>query len=521
MRDILEKHKIYKDKYIENDLYWGIGIENEVYLEFENKRKISKDFFMNNHKRERYSVDYFSNYKKEDLDNSFLYIMNNKFINLNVKNNLIEIPLLLNSNSFTKTDSENNSTRMYTKKNEENPKFNGKTLIEELIEKNEYIKNTYEKNWLFDGDTIEFKTNNFYNTKLSNVIDELINSKKEFINNLNQTFEKHNIFKSYGKLKIMEKNHPFSIYNTNLNNISMFNNGTLHYNITLPTELNEYKNIKYKTKFIEDHKKAIKIIQLFEPFLLSVYCSKDFFATLSNYDNKFKFSNSSQRCAVSRYIGIGTYDTDLMEENKILTKKISDLSVSKLDYWWMKLYDSSYNNLEEIGLDINFNKHFNHGIEIRFFDYIIDEKKIIESFEFIIYLMDFILEYDINLENPIKNKIWNNLVLNSIKYGDKYLLNSEEKKIYENLFNIKLNKYNINEIYYEIYEFLTSKFNKLYKLYEKESNEYIFKPIGKFSSLTLDVRIININKIGFKDINKDLEDLELEVLDKNKCCIII
>lgn len=521
MYDFLEKHKLYKDKYVENDLFWGIGIENEVYLEFENKKYISKDFFMNNHKRERYCVDYFSNYKKEDLNNAFLYIMNNNYIDLNIKNNLIEIPLLLNANSFTKTDSENNSIRMYTKKNEENPKFNGKTLIEELIEKNIYIKNTYNNNWLFDGDTIEFKTNNFYNTTLSSVINELKNSKKEFIDNLNKIFEKYNFFKSYGKLKIMENNHPFSIYNTNLNNISMFNNGTLHYNITLPTELNEFKKIKFKNKFIEDHKKAIKIIQWFEPFLLSVYCSKDFFASLSDYDNKFKFSNSSQRCAVSRYIGIGTYDTDLMEDNKILTKKISDLSVSKLDYWWMKLYDSSYNNLEEIGLDINFNKHFNHGIEIRFFDYIIDEKKIVESFEFIIYLMDFILECDVNLENPIKNKIWNNLVLNSIKHGDKYLLNSEEKKMYENLFNIKLNKCNINEIYYEIYEFLTSKFNKLYKLFEGDTNEYIFKPIGKFSSLTLDVRNININKIGVNDV-KDLEESEyLEILGKNKCCIII
>lgn len=133
---------------------------------------------MNNHKRERYSVDYFSNYKKEDLNDAFLYIMNNEYTDLNIKNNLIEIPLLLNANSFTKTDSENNSTRMYTKKNEENPKFNGKTLIEELIEKNKYIKNTYETNWLFDGDTIEFKTNNFYNTTLLSVINELKNSKK-------------------------------------------------------------------------------------------------------------------------------------------------------------------------------------------------------------------------------------------------------------------------------------------------------------------------------------------------------
>lgn len=53
----------------------------------------------------------------------------------------------------------------------------------------------------------------------------------------------------------METNNPFAIYMTNINNISMFNNGTLHYNITLPTKLNNKCNIENSEKFINDHKK--------------------------------------------------------------------------------------------------------------------------------------------------------------------------------------------------------------------------------------------------------------------------
>ena len=34
----INKHIKYKCKYIKNDIYWGLGIENELYLEFEKKK---------------------------------------------------------------------------------------------------------------------------------------------------------------------------------------------------------------------------------------------------------------------------------------------------------------------------------------------------------------------------------------------------------------------------------------------------------------------------------------------------
>lgn len=491
----INKHEKYKNQYLKNNIYWGLGIENEVYLEFENKRIINKDDFISNHKRERYSVDYFSNYKKEDLEDAFKYLYGQI-------DNQIEIPIMLNSNSFTKTDCRNNSKTLYTKNCEYNPKFNGNTLMETLEVDNSFFNSTYENNWVFDGDTIEFINTKFYNVKLEDVIKEIDSSKIEFVNNLNNSFRRLDIYNEYGPIKIMEYNNPFSIYMTNLNNIGMFNNGTLHYNLTLPSKLNEEGMIEDKTQFIKDHNKAIKIIQWIEPLMIAVYGSPDPFSLLNEYNNKNKFSKSSQRCAISRYIGIGTYNSSSMDYGKILSIPVKDVICNNYEYWWFSKYyeDNAYTKLNDIGLDINFNKHYNHGIEIRFLDHINDNKKIYESFEFIIYLMDYILESDHinNFENPIINKIWNNIVLNIMKFGKEYNFNKDEKDFYEKIFKFKFKSINVVDIYYELYCKLVMKYNSIYKSQDKDNN-YILKPSGLFSSLTL---LIDSNK----SINNDILD---------------
>jgi len=456
-----EKHIKYKNKYKPNEIFWGIGIENEVYLEFDKKIFVPINFFLKNHRRERYSVDYFSNYNKKYIDDYFY-----KYVGKCINDKNIPLPLLINSHSFLYTDYNNNSMKMYTKENEPNKKFIGETLIQTLEKQNEYFKDNEE--WLFDGDTIEFTTNSFYNNKLYNIIEELNEYKTKFIKQLNETCEKLEIFKDYGKIKIMKENYAFSMYMTNLSNISMFNNGTLHYNITLPTLLDKNTKIKNKKEFLEKHKKGIQIIQWLEPFLISIYGTSDPF---SNIDDKNIFSKSSQRCAISRYIGIGTYNTDNMDNGKILT---IDSTVSK---WYNDYYkNNGYTKLDKIGLDINFNKHYNHGIEIRFFDYM-DDDNLEESFTFIILLLDFVLDklLDKTLENPIYNEYWNNFVINSLKFGRNYILTNEEKEIYEKLFNFSLYQTTINSIYYEIYDNLENMY------FDNDSNLYV----GLFSCYTL------------------------------------
>ena len=75
-----------------------------------------------------------------------------------------------------------------------------------------------------------------------------------------------------------------------------------------------------------------------------------------------------------------------METGKILVTEIDNFP----DYFWYNKYHktSAYNKLEKNGLDINFNKHYTHGIEIRFFDHMSNPRLIRESFEFIVNLID-------------------------------------------------------------------------------------------------------------------------------------
>lgn len=480
----LDKHHKYKDKYKKNTLYWGLGIENEVYLEFENKLLMKKEELVNNRKRERYSVDYYKNYNEKLLVDALNFYIGS------LDSSFVEIPVLLNSHSFTRTDMHNNSKTLYTKLCEPNPKFTGETLIETIKNKDSYFRNTIDKEWLFDGDTVEFNTLNFFNAKLNEVFTELCYHKHTFIKKINHCFHDLQIFKNHGKVDIMQKNHAFAKYMTNYNHNAMFNNGTLQYNITLPCMIDHNGNIKNREEFVKIHSKAIKMIQWLEPFLIAVYGTPDPFSLMNHYPNKHKFSNSSQRCAISRYIGIGTYDTDTMERGKILTKPLNELSCNDLDYWWFNVYykENAYTKLEEIGIDINFNKHYNHGIEIRFFEHM-DDKYIYQSFEFIIYLMDFVLENNKEIENPIKNKIWNNLVLKMLVYGKDAILNNEEISIYKNIFNIEFKENTIKNIFYELFIKLKSLSNKFVSKNDSDSKNHEIIPIGKFSSLAMSRRL--------------------------------
>ena len=476
--NIDEKYSKYKNQYAKNTLYWGLGIENEIYLEFEHKYNINKTELLdkNKRKRERYSVDYYTNYNTLELNNALQFYVDNTSES-GVEESKLQLPILLNSNSFTRTDASNNSKTLYTKLCEPNPRFIGHTLIETLQNHNTYFIDNINNKWLFDGDTIEFNTLNFFNITLQDIVTELNVNKCEFITHINDSFTKLNIFNSYGNVKIMEKNHPFCTYMTNFKNINMFNNGTLHYNLTLPTQLNKSGKIKNMDKFIKEHSKAIKIIQWMEPFLIAIYNSPDPFSMMKNYPNNHKFSKASQRCAISRYIGVGTYDSSTMQTGKILLKPINEVICNDLDYWWFNEYynnNNAYTKLNDIGVDINFNKHYNHGIELRFIDNITDNAKLFELFEFIIYLMDYILESDLinTFENPIMNKIWNNFMLKIIVSGNECELNNSEKEMYENIFKMKISKTNLNDVYYEIFNKLVLRYNTLV-------------PNGKFSSLCL------------------------------------
>ena len=49
--------------------YWGIGLENETYLQFEESLVVSGQFIQEKMGRERYSIDYLKCYKEGSLEN--------------------------------------------------------------------------------------------------------------------------------------------------------------------------------------------------------------------------------------------------------------------------------------------------------------------------------------------------------------------------------------------------------------------------------------------------------------------
>jgi len=442
--ELQEKHKNYLNYYKPNDLYWGIGIENECYLEFSNKKQVNLDFFINNGKRERYSIDYFQSYKPDFLTQSIEKLNN-------IEKLPKEIPILMNAHSFEKMDIEGNHKTMYTKENEDNPKYLGKSLFEILCENDSFFSENYLKTYIFDGDTIEFINSNFYKQNINSVTNELIKNKEEFLMRLQEVFNKLEIFKEYGKIDYCRTNYPFVSFLTNKNNYTIFNNMTYHFNFTLPTKLDEKGNIKFKKRFIEQHRNAIHLIQWMEPILIAIYNTPDFFSEVSE-----NVSKTSQRCAKSRYIGIGTYNTETMEIGKILQIDSEDNHLSHLDYWWFNQYykDCEYTKEDKIGLDINFHKHKNHGIELRFFDYF-SEERLNEVLLFIVLLLDFSLENPII--SPVKLKVWNDFVVSIIK-NHLNPISTDLLKLLTAMFGCEELKPNILETYKIIYTFLFKKY---------------------------------------------------------------
>jgi hypothetical protein len=435
-----DKHSRYLDSYKADDYFWGIGIENETYFQFVNLQKQPIALIYQNHRAERYSVDYF-----KGLDPEYKQLLKSLFP---PTQDTYEIPIYVNAHSFLKTDLSGNHATTYEKVPKPNPVFSGKTLLEFLQETDPKVfKDKYKINYMFDGDSIEFMTQKFYKTTVKQCFKELVTEKLLFLKSLNQVLKKRNLYRPYGELIYPKRNEPFVTFLTNMKNITTFNNGTYHINLTIPTKLNQEKQPDNMAQFVAKHKAAIRYIQFLEPLIISVYGTPDPFAAVSP-----KFSRASQRCAASRYIGLGTYDTDIMLTGKVLQIEVKDLTVAKNDFWWYTVFHktSDYLPLEKTGLDINFNKHGVHGIEIRFLDWFPEDRlsHLIKTF---IYVLDFSLFRGLP-ENPIHNPLWNQIVVKCLQGGKTTFLTDEEYGLYVTVFDIPLTEKRMVGDVYELIE---------------------------------------------------------------------
>ena len=416
----LEKHKRYGFFYKPNDLFWGLGIERESYLEFSDLLLISGEFIKENHRPERYSVDYYKSYKSEALKRT---------LSVFDDTDQIHLPLLINSHTLTKLDTNLEHQTIFGKKVVANSKFQGKCLFDILKERDPYFQEGHEKWFTFDGDSIELITQDFYKTTAEKVYAELLNYKSAFEQKVESIFKEHLILSEYGTVKWATANHGFAVMSSNLKNLAMFNNGTYHINLTMPTELTSEKTILNPELFRKKHQTLARMIQWLEPLFIGCFGSPD---PLS-FINSRLYSAGSQRGAMSRYIGLGTFDTDKMPEGKLLTVDLKDVKST----WYQDYhFESGYTSLDKVGLDLNYKKHWNHGLEIRFFDWF-PESRLPGLLRFLIFVMDSAFAGQ-DLENPIISPLWNAWIVRVIQNGSIAGANWKEVEKLNSIFEVKL-----------------------------------------------------------------------------------
>jgi hypothetical protein len=505
----LTKHHKYKDAYKPNDYYWGLGIEHETYLETSKLKQITLKELKENRAAERYCVNYYNVYNLKLLDDALdgLFDSNEKIL----------VPILLNSHTFQKTDINGEHMTTYERIPKPNPKFIGKTIINWMKELNPNIfDKDYEKSYTFDGDTIEFMTQKFYKATVDDVINELTSYENEFITAMN-SLPKEGILKTYGPFQIAQKNYPFATYLTNLKNNAMFNNGTIHINITLPTQLNDKADITDFDLFTKQHQNLARAIQWISPLIIAKYGSYD--PLSESKTNGLKYSTGSQRVAVSRYIGLGTFDTDIMPIGKILTVKRDTLE--NID-WYNSFHEKvDYKLLDDIGLDINFNKHYAHGLEFRILD-AIPPADIKDILLLIVHLADLSLEKD--FDNPKKSKLWHKIAENCVHNGKGYLIDvSDQNELYKifNVFNLTKEPLYANEVLNlirdNLYENHTNGQCVRYMI-KKENAEPVATRTNSISSSTItDISIYEDLALEKEKKESVIQSVD-EVVPKKWCC---
>ena len=404
-----EKHMKYMKHYdIEaintqatQSLFWGIGIENETYLMHAEKCGI-KSFRNLKQKRERYSVDYYKSFIADGPCGI------NALLQRATTLDTLTYPMYINSHTFQATDVKQEHRTHYDVGGTPNVAFT-ESLHDILLRESEYYKSVYNNSFVFDGDSIEFITQDFYCATVESCVTELISQKQRFLSEIQPYFQK------WFSKSILFPDHNYgfvSFLTTKNRNLGICNNGTIHINLTLPTMI-ENGVILDKAAFIREHLNLVPYLQLVEPLLVACYGTPDIFSLLS--DNEYAIG--SQRVALSRYISIQTFDAEHPVNGKLL---LMDRPKDP-DFWQNTM--SAYHLNEKIGYDINFNKFKNHGIELRFFDWF-PEEYLADILHFFVLLSEHAKE-----KNTIKifdKTKYNSIIQNCIKKGFSCTLSPEE-----------------------------------------------------------------------------------------------
>jgi len=419
--------------------YWGIGLENETYLQFAESLIVSGEFIQEKIGFERYSIDYRKCYKPDSL----APILKKAF---ELKKNYT-VSRMVNSHSLEKLDlnyqhktlpvleqapgtADTTDTEV---KPLDNPEYLGKSIMEIFLQDQPYNiqsmitqRNKTMGSVHFDGDSIEFVTKYFENRTIADSCKELRATKKLFLDTINESSVLN------GKLNFPEYNNGLNMFITNQENLVLFNTGTYHFHITLPSLTVDSRIVDYND-FEKTHANAIYLLQWFEPFFIATLGSPDIMGVISDkYNLEKKFTLGSMRNAISRYIGLGTYNK-AMPKGKILTYKVEDFRkllkfTKEENIWWRDQIeaDMEYELLSDVGLDFNQEKMYQSGFEFRSFD-----EFPAEYLQDVIFAIILICEHSLSLPDiqwGHDSAAWNNLAFKTLKLGYLAEINHIEKK---------------------------------------------------------------------------------------------
>jgi hypothetical protein len=464
-KQCFEKHQKYLEFYAksknQDTEYWGLGIENESYLMFEELDTVEREFFQTKQAPERYSVDYWKNYKPTTLH----YTLNK----LPAK---LRIPTYVNSYMFRNTDLLGEHRTLHGYKTKPNPLYSDESIDEYLKRVSPSYAGFFDTNLIYDGDTFEFTTYNFYKTNVKSVIKELCDVKRNILGEINKRIvSKFTVFKK--PLIFPKFNYGFARFLSNPENAAICNNGTYHINLTLPTKLDKDGEIDNPELFKLQHANAIRAIQWIEPLLVGLYGSPDILSLFNQ-----SYAAGSQRLVFSRYIGLGTYDSKTMEKGKLLDTYVYS-NTGKNYYTQLHSKESTstpYIPPATIGYDFNYNKFKKHGIELRIFDYFPEE-----YLESIMNLIILVCQYSLytDIPDPNENEEWVNICVKAIKKGS-------SSKIVYNFYSHLYRVFGIQQDSWIFYSrFLKMKAPMLYvanrlaaKLYEKYSTDSVCKKMS-------------------------------------------
>jgi hypothetical protein len=450
--EVLEKHKRYLEHHVPGEVFWGLGIENETYIELQAGKEIVAEFLAKNRQRERYSVNYWTQYKDGVVDKVF-----REWIAKlpHGPNTPLLIPLLINGHTFTKCDPWGEHATTYSANPKPNPKYAGRTLLEAL---QVVDPTTFQDGsgvwWCFDGDTVEFMTQAFRCTTVEQVLAELNEAKARWLTALQtglKTIRCEAALK--GPVGWPSQNHGLAIFLSNRRNVAVFNNGTYHINITAPSRLGKDGEIEDWPRFQHIHRQAARLFQWLSPFFVASYGSGDIFSQIGGGK---AFPAGSQRLAASRYVSVGTFDTRLMPRGKIVTTPTAEMVPTPA--WWHEMYASrqvAYEKLESIGYDINFNKFPNHGLEFRIFDWF-GEESLGELLEVLVAMMDRAMAVPRGKEVPFPqdSAVWRKVLGRTVWEGSDALVLSRELRVFAAVLGIPELQHPFYRPVLEVYEII-------------------------------------------------------------------